>query len=275
MFVKRCKYLIILFILQSCISVYRIDEPVDCSNSDQELISRYSLFKDLSSEEINRRKFVDLSFVSPLDKPSVFSKIIDSMNSTAPNSPLIAVDLRYYNDVSLGNIIISNISNDKLLNIYFKTSKFSQGTFALINFGKENITLVPPLILPSSVNKSFSRVKIDRKDLRNAELVINVSNSNYISGNMKFAKDQKISLIADNISKPYGLDLREASNLQYHFNKKWIMPLYSISGSSLTGGKKTNGFFRLVNNKDVKNITLHKFNRSLVACYTDPLGLKF
>ena len=119
----------------------------------------------------------------------------------------------------------------------------------MINFGKDGVTIMAP---PSQ--NQFKRKKIARKDLFGAELVINVSNSNSVHGNMKFSKNQKVSIIADNVKNPYRLDVREASNMQHNFNDKWIMSLYGIEGSNLDGGKDTTGLFKFVNNKNTTKI---------------------
>jgi hypothetical protein len=263
--------IIALIFLQSC-STISIGTPkeIDCREMNKELNLRYSLFNKLTAKEIKKRRKISVTTFSPLDQLSVFSQIYKAAESAPQNARMLAVDLRYYQSVNLGNIVISNVVRDNFLPLVMKNSKHSQGSFALINFNSESVSLFPP-----SMAEIFPKTKINRGDLEDVEVVINVSNSGDIEGNIKIAPDQKISIIADHITKPYRLDMREYSNLQYHLNDKWIMSVYSIENNDLQGGKDTTGFFKLVNNKATKNIKLDRFDRSLVSCYTDISGPKF
>lgn len=240
----------------------------DCNEIFFEINQRHQLFLDLFDQEIKKRQKQSLPTTSKINEDSVFSKIIQAVKDAPLNSKLIAVDLRYYKKVDLGNIVVSNIK-PSLLSTFLKTSKYSQGYFALINFNKAQIKYFPVL-----VNKNFSASQIDRNDLEEVELVFNVSNSKEISGNMKFSPNMQVSIIADNISKPYRLDLRESSNMQFNLDKKWLMNFYSFENSQLIGGKITTGYFKFVNNKN-SQIKIHKFKRSTAKCYVEANDPKF
>jgi hypothetical protein len=242
------------------------DYNLDCPDLVNEVNSRKNLFKDLSLQEKKYRMQIRVPTVSKINQLSVFSKIVEAVNNSKPNSKIIPVDLRFYKDVDLGNIIISNL-DDNEINNFLKTSKYSQGYFALINFSNKKITILSP-----KVYKVFSRSVIDRNDLFDSEIVINVSNSKSIFGNMKFSANKKISIIADNIELPYRLDLREASNMQFNLNNKWIMNIYSFENSLLDGGKITTGFFKYLNNKN-SYVKIHKFNNSKIKCLFDKKDL--
>lgn len=252
--------LTLILSLSSCVTFRQ--QKVDCSNIENELKARYDNLSKLSIQEIQRRKKIDLPTVSRLDEESVFSKIVAA--TKGKKSELVMVDLRFYHDVSLGNIIVSNLQNEELLNLFLLSSKYSQGNFALINLNQNGVFIVPP-----KNDKIFSEQKIVTGDFSKTELVFAVNDSRQISGNMKFTAGQKISLLASNIKIPYRVDLREASNLQFHMGRQWIMSVYDISGSEISGGKDTAGFFQLVNNKNVRSVNLQKFNKSTVACYAD------
>ncbi len=269
------KFIFVIFaiLMQSCAILPKLITVVDCSEINAELGSRYSLFSEVAGEEVKKRSEVNVETVSALEEFSVVSEIVKSIKSAEKNAKLIPVDLRHYKNVSLGNIIISNISSDRLLEFFLKTSKFSQGFFTIINFNKDAVTIVPPTAAESFV-KNLKREKIDRGDLSSAELVLNVSDSQHLGGNMKFPSNQKISIIADRITMPYRLDVREASNMQFNRNQQWVMSVYSIEESSLIGGKDTTGLFKFVNNKNTKEIKLDKFTGSRAACYTDPSNKK-
>lgn len=239
----------------------------DCDEIFNELNHRYSLFAELSKNEIKNRQNIEVDTVSSLDKLSVFSKIIEAIKNAPINAKFIAVDLRNYKKVNLGNIIIANI-NPKLIATYLKTSKYSQGYFALVNLNKKSIKY-----FPQQVNKVFESGEINRNDLSESEIVINVSDSELISGNMKFPSNQIISIIADNIKKPFRLDLRESSNMQFNLDKKWVMAIYSFENSFLKDGKITTGFFKFINNKNSR-INIQKFTRSNSKCYIDKIGNK-
>ena len=262
--------LIVLLLAQSCSFVNSKNSKLkyDCNEIFFEVNQRHQLFNDLTSLEIKKRQKQSLPTTSKIYEDSVFSKIIQAVKVAPENAKLIPVDLRYYKKVDLGNIIVSNIK-PSLLSTFLKTSKYSQGYFALINFNKQQVKY-----FPVQVNKTFPVSQIDRNDLEGAELVFNVSNSQEISGNMKFSPNQQVSIIADNISKPYRLDLRESSNMQFNLDKKWLMNFYSFENSKLIGGKITTGYFKFVNNKN-SQIKIHKFNRSTAKCYVELNDSKF
>jgi len=256
----------LIFLLSSCVT-FRY-QKTDCSKIENELKARYELLPKLSNKEIQRRKKINLPTVSRLDEESVFSKIVAAVKRE--KSELVPVDLRFYHDVSLGNIIVSSLPSEELLNLFLFSSKYSQGNFVLINLSQDGVFVVPP-----KNNKIFPKQKIATGDFSRTELVLAVSDSRQISGNMKFTAGQKISLLASNIKIPYRVDLREASNLQFHLGQQWIMSVYDISGSAIYGGKDTAGYFQIVNNKNVRSVNLQKFDKSTVACYTDDTQLKF
>ncbi|MCE3255381.1 MAG: hypothetical protein K0R25_875 [Rickettsiaceae bacterium] len=262
--------IITIFFLTSCITIPHQVKNAQCSVINQELALRYSIFEKLDDEEIARRQTISVHTYSILDDFSVFSKIVESVKNAPMNAKMIPVDLRNYLDVGLGNIIITNYASDTALNIFLHNSKYSQGFFALINFGRSTITLIPP---PSS--EVPTREKIYRTDLNDSEIVINVSDAKNIAGNMKFSPNQKTSIIADRIKQPYRLDLRENSNTQFHLGNQWIMPVYSVENSDLNGGKVTAGFFQFINNSNSKGIVMDKFDKSEVLCYSDEKGPKF
>jgi len=256
--------------IQSC-SFNQFNESLnktDCNNTKQEIQTRLNLFKPLSPKELKTRHNIKLHSISRLEDESVFSKIINAIKNSPKNSPYIVVDLRGYKDVDLTNIMISNES-DFTLTPYLYSSKYSQGFFSLININESSITIAPP-----EVFKTFKPQKIYRPDLVESEIIINVSNSESLFGNMKFSKDIKFSLIANNVKKPYRLDLREASNMQFNLNRKWIMPVYSLENSSIDNSKITTAFIQFINNKN-SQISLKKFYKSVGKCYVDKDKNKF
>ncbi|MFM7620283.1 MAG: hypothetical protein ACKO47_01575 [Alphaproteobacteria bacterium] len=234
----------------------------NCDEIFYQLNDRYKLFAQLDKKEIRTRQQLEVPTVSRLDELSVFSKIIEAVKNAPANAQLIAVDLRHYKNVDLGNIVISNV-NQSYLSTFLKTSKYSQGFFALINFNNKTIKYYPV-----EINKVFNAGEIKRRDLDNTEIVINVSDSKRISGNMKFSANQQVSIIADNIIDPYRLDLRESSNMQFNLDKKWVMSVYSFENSYLKDGKVTTGFFKFINNKN-SQVKLQKFDKSTGKCYID------
>jgi hypothetical protein len=256
-------------IIQSCSTIPKID--ASCKDTQAEVHKRYSLFNEITKSQISKRSNIEVPTYSKLDSLSVFSQIVKSVKQAKLNSKLIAVDLRHYKSVHLGNIVVSNIKKNLSLNFFLKNSKYSQGFFVLINFGEDQITI----IAPTYGEQKFERQEIQRADLQNVELVFNVGNSQNINANMKFSKNQRISLLAKNIKNPFRVDLREASNSQFHFGKKWIMSVYDIQNSEIEGGKKTSGYYVHVNNENVKNIRISKFDKSKVRCYSQPSGIKF
>ncbi len=264
--------LVSFLFLQSCclpfFDYYSTNNSEDCSQVLDELKQRYNLFKKLTAKEIKNREKIKIKTISKIDDLSVVSEISQALNRSKPNANLIAIDLRYYKKVSLGNIIIANVAQNNLAS-FLKNSKYNQGIFTLINVNSDFITIVPP-----SNEEDFKNLKIRRGDLADAEIVINVSDAKHIDGNMKFSENQKISIIADRVLEPYRLDLRESSNVQSLLNRKWIMSVYSIEGSKLKGGKKTTGFFRFINNYNTE-IAIDKFKDSTSGCYINQEGQKF
>ena len=267
---KLLSILCINFVIQSCSFNHLNDslKNTDCNKTKTEIQARLKLFKGLSNQELKNRRNIKIPSVSSLEDESVFSKIINAIKNSPKNSPYIAVDLRGYKDVDLTNIMISNES-DFTLTPYLYSSKYSQGFFSLININESSITIAPP-----EVFKAFKPQKIYRPDLTQSEIVINVSDSESVFGNMKFSKDIKFSLIANNIKKPYRLDLREASNMQFNLNRNWIMPVYSLENSSIDNSKITTAFIQFVNNKN-SQILLKKFYKSTAKCYVDDNKNKF
>jgi len=269
---KFSRYFLIitsLILLQSCNSIPKI--PYDCSKINDELAERYALFPALSDDEIAKRSQISVQTYSELHNLSVFSKIVEAIKAAPQNAELIPVDLRHYVTVDLGNIMVSNIQSDFFLNLFLKTSKFHQGFFSLINFGTGKVTIFNQ----TYGEQLFDKEVIDRPDLKDPELVFNLQDSQDIIANMKFSKGQKASILAKNITKPFRLDLREASNNQFNWGKKWIMPVYDVSQSDVLGGKKTGGYYLYVNNNEVRNMKLNKFDKSKVACYSNDNGPKF
>lgn len=261
--IKRILFLFAIINLQSCANkVINQNFNYDCINTESEISKRKQLFNPLSANEIKRRQSVDLPSVSKLTDESVVSHIYNSIKKAPKDAEFILVDLRYYKTVDLINIIFSNES-DFTLTPYLFTSKFSQGFFSMFNFNNSAITILPPQVL-----KIFKPEKIFRPDLVDKEIIINANNSNSVFGNLKFAANFKFSLLADNIKKPIRLDLREASNMQFNLNRKWIMPVYSLENSSTDRGKVTTAFIKYINNKNSK-IYLQKFYKSQDKCYID------
>ena len=267
---KLLSTLFLSILIQSC-SFNNLNDSLkktDCDNSSQEIKTRIKFFPELSNKELKRRRNLRIPSLSLLEDESVFSKIINAIKNSPKNSKYILVDLRGYKDVDLTNIMISNES-DFTLTPYLYSSKYSQGFFSLININESSITIAPP-----EVFKAFKPQKIYRPDLIGSEIVINVSGSETIFGNMKFSKDIKFSLIADNIKKPYRLDLREASNMQFNLNRKWIMPVYSLENSITEHSKITTAFIQFINNKN-SQISLQKFYKSIAKCYVEDDVNKF
>jgi hypothetical protein len=256
----------IVILSSSCsINISRLDKiatETNCNESSQQIALRKNLFSPLDQKEINRRKKINLPSISQLDEESSVSIILSAIKSAPKDSKFIKVDLRYYNDVDLTNIIFANES-DFSLKPYLFTSKYSQGFFSLINFNENFITILPP-----EVKKIFSSQKIYRPDLINSEIVINASNSKVIFGNLKFSKNLKFSLIADSVKDPLKLDLREASNMQFNLNRKWIMPVYSVSNSKVEKSKITTAYVMHINNQN-SHVSLDKFYKSVDKCYVN------
>ncbi len=273
MMLKNLKIsLLALLLVQSCclpfFDYYSTKPTESCAGMHDELKNRYNLFKKLSKKEIKHRKKTKIKAVAKLDELSVISKIVEALDGAKAGSNLVAVDLRYYRKVEMGETIIANVSQNNL-HSFLKNSKYTQGFFTVININSEFITVVPP-----SNSKEFDHLKIKRGDLANAEIVINVSDAKHISGNLKFSENQKVSIIADRVLEPYRLDLRESSNIQSLFNRKWVMSVYSLEGSKLKGGKKTTGYFKFINNYN-SEIDIDKFKDSASGCYVDERGSKF
>ncbi len=137
------KLLALILILQSCNSFP--DVSYNCKNSYKELYARHNLFDKIEENQVKLRLQTSLKTNSDLDKDSVLSNIVNSIKTADKNSDIIPVDLRYYKNVFLGNMIVSNIKSDFALNLFLKTSKYSQETFSLVNFGKEKITIFWPI----------------------------------------------------------------------------------------------------------------------------------
>jgi len=254
---------IIVILTQSCSHrIINHNFNVDCSNTQKEIVQRKQLFKNLSNKEIQRRQNISLPSISKLDDESVISIIYNALKNSPKDAEYILVDLRNYKAVDLINIIFSSES-EFTLSPYLFTSKYSQGFFSMINFNQSSITILPPEVL-----KIFKPEKIFRPDLVDKEIIINASNSNSIFGNLKFAPNFKFSLIADNIKKPIRLDLREASNMQFNLNRKWIMPVYSLENSNTDLGKVTTAYIKYINNTNSK-LYLQKFYKSQDKCYVD------
>ena len=240
---------------------------INCT--DNSLIKeRENLFTTLSKKEIAIRKKIKLDSLMPLNKPSVVAKIIEAINSAPLNAKFIAIDLRYYKEVDLTNIIFANES-DSNLNSYLLNSKYSQGYFTLFNFGPNNISVFSPEIF-----QAFKNFKINRPDLREAEVVINTNNAQSLFGNLKFASQRKFSLFSDNIYEAVRLDLREASSMQFNSDAKWLMPVYSFQGTHLKQSKISTVQMNYVNNKDAV-INNKKFAKSDVSCYLSSNDMKF
>ena len=260
---KKILFIFLIVVVQSCSNrIANHNFAIDCSKSENEINKRQQLFKPLLAKEIKRRQSISLPSVSKLSDESVVSQIFNSIKNTPKDAEYILVDLRYYKAVDLINIIFSSES-DFTLTPYLFTSKYSQGFFSMINFNNSAITILPPQVL-----KIFKPEKIFRPDLVGKEIIINASNSNSIFGNLKFAPNFQFSLLADNIKKPIRLDLREASNMQFNLNRKWIMPVYSLENSSTDLGKVTTAFIKYINNKNSK-LYLQKFYKSQDKCYID------
>jgi len=231
----------------------------DCKYHQSLSRHKLQLFPDLEKTEIERRRKINLDNLGDLEEEAVVPIIIQRVLDNKSND-FITIDLRYYKSVSLGNVIFSNIKSDFDFKTFLLTSKYSQGFFSIFNFGKNSINILPP-----TTDRRFADIKIANKYSSDPEIIINVSGSGEIGGNMKFSENQNISIIADNIIEPSRLDLRESSNIQLHLNRKWIMNFYSVQNSKIVGGKVTNGLFRYINNKD-SEIFIDKFTKSIIKC---------
>ena len=249
-FLSSCTY--------SFFDYYSNKSDENCQEIKSELESRYKLFKKLSQDEIKKRKKTDVPSFSNLDQISVFSKIVEAINNSEENSKFIAVDLRYYRNIYLGNIITSNLE-PKDFESFAKKSKHHNDSYALINLSCKKITLSP-----SQKDKLFAKHHIKRSDLSNAEIVINISDAKHIEGNMKFSDNQKISIIADRIHDNYAIDLSKGGIMESLLNKKWIMSIYNNQEKSAS---KTRGFFRFVDNNNSKV----DFDKSSKTCQINHL----
>ncbi len=259
---------VISLFLSSCSSLHQLKKPqINCLD-DALLKERVNLFLPLSKKEIAIRKKIKLDSLMPLDKPSAVAEIIKAINAAPLNAKFIVVDLRYYKEVDLTNIIFASES-DNNLSSYLLTSKYSQGYFTLFNFGPNHISVFPPEIF-----QAFKTFKINRPDLREAEIVINVNNARNLFGNLKFSYQRKFSLFSDNIFEPVRLDLREASNMQFNLNNKWIMPVYSLQGTHIKESKISTVQMYYVDNKDAI-LNNKKFTKSDASCYLSADSMKF
>ncbi len=256
-------------LLTSCSTWQKLKTAPQINCSESSLINeRKNLFLPLSKKEIAIRKRIKLDAILPLDKPSMIAEIIKAINSAPFNAKFIAIDLRYYKEVDLTNIIFASES-DFNLNSYLLTSKYSQGYFTLFNFGPNNISVFPP-----EVFQAFKAFKINRPDLREAEIVINANNAKNLFGNLKFSSQRRFSLFSDHISEPVRLDLREASSMQFNLNEKWIMPVYSIKNTHLKESKISTVQMHYVDNEK-SIINNKKFANSNASCYLFSSDMKF
>jgi hypothetical protein len=129
-------------------------------------------------------------------------------------------------------------------------------------------------VFPPEVFQAFQAFKINRPDLREAEIVINANNAKNLFGNLKFSSQRRFSLFSDHIFEPVRLDLREASSMQFNLNEKWIMPVYSIKNTHLKDSKISTVQMHYVDNE--KSIINHtKFANSNASCYLFSSDMKF
>jgi hypothetical protein len=258
---------LVLF-LTSC-SIWQKKNLPQINCSDTTLINeRKNLFPPLNKKEIAIRKKTKLDAILPLDQASIISEIIKAINATPLNAKFIPIDLRYYKEVYLTNIIFSSESAVNL-NHYLLTSKYSQGYFTLFNFGSNDINIFPPKTF-----QAFKSFTINRPDLREAEIVINANNVRSLFGNLKFSSQHKFSIFSDNIFEPVRLDLREASDAQFNLNNQWIMPVYSIKNTQLKDSKISTVQMYYVDNKN-SIINNKKFTKSNVSCYLSSSDMRF
>jgi len=263
-YLKILTLITLLLTSQSCVrkKISSQDFIAKCQDYKSQTRQYLALFNKINYKELKIRNKTKVPSVSKPEELSVVSKIADAIKNAPKDSKYIAVDLRSYQDVDLTNIIIAKES-DFTLTPYLYTSKYSQGYFSLININENSITITPPEAL-----KTFKPYKIYRPDLKDSEIIINVSDSETIFGNLKFASETKISIIAENIKNPFRLDLREASEMQSNLKKRWTMPLYDIKNSTIVNSKITTGRINVINN-DNANISVKKFKNSIIACYSD------
>jgi hypothetical protein len=278
--------IILLLSFSSCVTIKNTSEKTYNAKIKDIYQERVILFPKLSQKEIEKRKNESLptfnnNWNSKNSVASIIkSSIIDSINR---NNKFIAIDLRYYKSVGLGNIMFSTIK-DKDLNDFLYFSKFDQQFFILFNFSKDQITIVNGKETPYDFDILYIKGNVKDK-----EIIFNVSNSKSVQCNIKFTPQKPIfSFLADNI-KMAPCDIREISNsLQnFFYNIKsldyiggdWNMKLFSINGSNYAhnGGtpKFTHGLIENIMNENVANINMGSFKYMKIGNYYNNKGLKF
>lgn len=281
-----------LFFLSSC-AIFQDKKPVNATRYNPEILKilqkKKSYFPKLSKKEIKRRASIALPTFNGnwQDQKNVAVIVKNAIeNSIKSKSDVIAIDLRYYKEIGLGNIIFSNIA-DKNLEDFKESSKFNQQFFILFNFSEEKISVSTGSKTPHQFTEFYIKGSIEKK-----EIIFNVSNAKLVKCNNKFTpKSPKISFIADNISKAR-CDIREPANFLQStiyflktFNSdlfgRWQMNLISINNSNYAydGGspKFTGGVIKNTMNQDVKNLNMAVFkdmNEDGIKYY-DNQGKKF
>ncbi|QQV75257.1 hypothetical protein H6P87_00809 [Rickettsia tillamookensis] len=260
----------------------------------KELEKRIVLFPTLSKEEKENRAKIKLMRDADIevDKSSILEAIVKSLQDIKANAPYILLDLQYYKQIHLGNMMFSNFSSDLLLRMFLTLSKFHQGRFILFNKNEHGIKIIQGnkvhdldnmegIKIEQEYGYSVYNIKVD--GLESAEYVLNVSNikaldSNaaVVGGNLKFNNQGvPFSIIAENIEN-IGFDLRAASTFQEIFAKIFSyfcfsMKIYDLKNSHITGGKDTSGHYEYVNNTNTTG-HLDKFQDNEIVFYENPNG---
>lgn len=283
--IKNIIIILLLLLFSSCISIKKTGEKLYASKIEDIYNERTNLFPKLSQKEIKNRQnralpTFDNDWNSKNSVAAIIkSSIIDSINY---NKKFIEIDLRYYQLVGLGNIMFSAIK-DKDLNNFLYFSKFDQQFFILFNFSKDQITIVNG----QETSYDFDILYI-KGNLKDKEIIFNVSNSQSVQCNIKFTPQKPIfSFLADNI-KTAPCDIREISNSLQNFlynvtaldyiSGNWNMKLFSMNGSNYAhnGGtpKFTHGLIENIMNNNVANLNMGSFKYMKIGRYNNK-GLKF
>ncbi|MDA7705085.1 hypothetical protein N8772_01220 [Rickettsiales bacterium] len=277
---------LLLFLFSSCVSIKKTGEQSYKKEIKDIYQKRVNLFPKLSQKEIKKRQNKSLPTFDNNwhDKNSaaaiIKSSIIDSINN---NKKFIEIDLRYYRSVGLGNIMFSAIADEDLSNfLYF--SKFDQQFFILFNFSQDRVTIINGQKTPYDFDILYIKGNIKDK-----EIIFNVSNSKSVQCNIKFTPQQPIfSFLADNI-KTAPCDIREISNSLQNFlynittldyiGTDWNMKLFSINGSNYAhnGGtpKFTHGLIENVMNDNIVNLDMGSFKYMKIGRYHNNESPKF
>jgi hypothetical protein len=257
-------------------------QPTNTSTTpmDQLLQVRQDVFPVLTPNEITERSKISVLRASTDSTQVTFlSEIIKGAEQHTEK--FIAVDLRHYKDLLTGNVIFCNIADEAGLARFKENSKFTQGTFIIINFKPGKIEVIPgPKVPPTEVPMD---VIINVPGLKGSEeLVFNVSDVGAtatqavktITGNVKFASPDQCpacSVIAEHVPG-LGVDFREAATPEF-LTTQFDFTVLSLKETCLLGGKWTKAKLKNVFNEGMTG-HLDEYKYCDVGQYSDLSGHK-